>query len=112
MATARISPRSPTAGFLAWPAASSLVFLLSAASLLGGVWGILAPGIDDSARIGERFAAVGILHLYQVALLAVGWLLCRWRGGNPDAIGIAVLVACFAIGSGGGPPSPSWRAWS
>ena len=102
MATARISPRSPTAGFLAWPAASSLVFLLSAASLLGGVWGILAPGIDDSARIGERFAAVGILHLYQVALLAVGWLLCRWRGGNPDAIGIAVLVACFAIGSAAG----------
>lgn len=85
--------------FLAWPAASSMVFLLSAACLLGGAWTVFsALGIDPD-QVGERLGMIGTVHLYELALVGVALLLCRFQRANPDAIGPVILGACFLVGS-------------
>ncbi len=85
--------------FLAWPAASSMVFLLSAACLLGGAWTVFsALGIDPD-QVRERLGMIGTVHLYELALVGVALLLCRFQRANPDAIGPVILGACFVVGS-------------
>lgn len=85
--------------FLAWPAASSLIFLLSAACLLGGAWTVFTSLGIDPERIHERLAMIGTVHLYELALVAVAVLLCRFQRANPDAIGPVILGSCFLVGS-------------
>jgi hypothetical protein len=87
-------------GFLALPAAASLTVLVSAACLLGGLWGVLAPTLGDAALVDGRFAAGGSISAYLAALFACVWLLLRWQRGNHDAIGPAVVAAAFLPGLG------------
>ena len=92
-------PLPGQSAFLAWPAASSMVFLLSAACLLGGAWTVFSNlGIDPDV-VHERLAMIGTVHLYELALVAVALLLCRFQRANPDAIGPVILGACFLVGS-------------
>ncbi len=92
-------PLPGQSAFLAWPAASSMVFLLSAACLLGGAWTVFsALGIDPD-QVHERLGMIGTVHLYELALVGVALLLCRFQRGNPDAIGPVILGACFLVGS-------------
>ena len=86
-------------GFLAWPAASSLTFLLSAACLLGGAWTVFASLGIDEGMLAERFGMVGAVHGYELALVVVAVVLCRFQRANPDAIGPVLLGACFLVGS-------------
>lgn len=85
--------------FLAWPAASSLIFLLSAACLLGGAWTVFSNLGIDPDQVRERLAMIGTVHLYELALIAVAMLLCRFQRANPDAIGPVLLGACFLVGA-------------
>jgi len=85
--------------FLAWPAASSLIFLLSAACLLGGAWTVFTSLGIDPEQLRERLALIGTVHLYELALVAVAVVLCRFQRANPDAIGPVILGACFLVGS-------------
>ena len=91
-------PPAPPRAFLDWPAAASAIFLLSAACLLAGAWLAFEPLLGISEYIGERFALVGTVQLYELTLLGAAVLLCRWQRGNPDAIGPAVLAAAFLVG--------------
>jgi hypothetical protein len=95
---ARPPPPAAPRAFLDWPAAASAVFLLSAACLLAGAWLAFAPLLGISELLGERFALVGTVQLYEATLLAAAVLLCRWQRGNADAIGPAVLAAAFLVG--------------
>jgi hypothetical protein len=92
-------PRPGQSTFLAWPAASSLIFLLSAACLLGGAWTVFETLGIDPDQIGERLAMVGTVHLYELALVGVALLLCRFQRANPDAIGPVLLGGCFLVGA-------------
>lgn len=85
--------------FLAWPAASSMVFLLSAACLLGGAWTVFAGLGIDPDQVRERLGMISTVHLYELALVGVALLLCRFQRANPDAIGPVILGACFVVGS-------------
>jgi hypothetical protein len=85
---------------VAWPGASSLITLLSAASLLGGAWGLLAPTIGDPGQVAGRLAVSGILGLYLGALIGVVWAMCRWQPANPDGIAASVVGAAFTIAAG------------
>lgn len=85
--------------FLAWPAASSLTFLLSAACLLGGAWTVFTSLGSDPEQIAERLGMIGTVHFYELALIAVALVLCRFQRANPDAIGPVILGACFLVGS-------------
>lgn len=93
-------PEDPWSEFLSWPGSTSLVTLLSAALLLAGLWGVLAPALADEAMAAPRWQVLGTLSAYLAALLAGVWAMCRARAGNPDAIASAVVGACFAVGFG------------
>lgn len=84
--------------FLAWPAGASLLYLLSAACLLGGAALVLAPGTGDEARAVERFTALGTVAVYVAALAGLAALVCRWKPGNGDAVALLVLLALFLPG--------------
>jgi len=88
------------AQFIALPGAASFLTLVSAACLLAGLYGVLAPALggDDGAGDGHaaRFAAMGVVALYLGSLLGVVGIMCRWQAGNPDAIG-ASLVGCVLV---------------
>ena len=87
-------------GFLSLPAVSSLTVLLSAACLLGGTWGLLAPTLGDATLVVGRFEASASIAFYLMALFGCSWLLLRWQRGNPDAIGPAVVGAALLPGLG------------
>lgn len=84
--------------FLAWPAGASLLYLLSAACLLGGAALVLAPGAGDEARAVERFTALGTVAAYVAAIAGLAALVCRWKPGNGDAVALLVLLALFLPG--------------
>jgi hypothetical protein len=98
----RLRPATPDplASFLAWPGSSSLATLLSAACLLGGLWGVLAPTIGDEATTSPRWSVVATLAAYLLCLVGAIGLMCRLRPGNPDAVAATVVGVPLTIGLG------------
>ena len=90
-------PTAPWSAFFAWPGGASLLYLVSAACLLGGAGLVLAPaaGLEDS--LNERLAMAGTVALYTGALLGVTTLVCRWQRDHEDAVGLSVLLAVFLV---------------
>ena len=86
--------------FLAWPSGGSLLYLISAACLLGGAGLALAPGGGHEERLVERLAMTGIVALYTSALLGVACLVCHWRRDHEDSIALSVLLALFLVAAG------------
>jgi len=84
--------------FLALPGAASFLTLVSAACLLAGLYGVIAPTIGDGDDPSARFAALGAIALYLGSLLAVIGTMCRWQPGNPDALGASVVGAALVVG--------------
>lgn len=74
--------------FLAWPAGASLLYLVSAALLLGGSAIVLAPGSADEGRIAERIALLTTVEIYVAAITGLAALVCRWKPGNGDAVAL------------------------
>lgn len=96
----RPAPPTPWQEFTAWPGATSLITLLSAALLLLGLYGVIEPSIGDPERVAPRWQVLGTLSAYLGALLAGLWAMCRARAGNPDAAASAVVGAALAVGYG------------
>jgi hypothetical protein len=92
-------PAAP-AGFLAWPGSTSLVLLGSAACLLGGLWGVLAPSLGIEDDVASRWQVLGVLSGYVGCLLAGVWAMCRALAGHPDAVAASVVGAALAVGFG------------
>lgn len=92
--------RAQPTGFLDWPATPSLATLLSAACLLAGAWGLVAPTIGDPEQGWARLAVVGVLSAYAAALLGVVWALCRLEHGNHDGIAASVVLVAGTVGIG------------
>jgi hypothetical protein len=93
-------PVTPWQEFTAWPGATSLITLLSAAMLLAGLYGVIEPSIGDAERTAPRWQVLGTLSAYLGALLSGLWAMCRARAGNPDAVASAVVGAALAVGFG------------
>jgi len=88
--------------FLSWPAGASLLYLASAAFLLGGSAIVLAPGSADEGRIAERIALLTTVDIYVTAITILAALVCRWKPGNGDAVALLVLMALFIPGMNAG----------
>ena len=88
--------------FLAWPAGASLLYLVSAAFLLGGAAIVLAPGSADEGRIPERVALLFTVEIYVAAIAGLAALVCRWKPGNGDAVALLVLMALLVPGMNAG----------
>ena len=93
---------SPLRLFLSWPAGASLLYLVSAACLLGGAALVLAPGSGDEGRILERITMLATVEVYVAAIAALAALVCYWKPGNGDAVALLVLMALFVPGMNAG----------
>ena len=91
-------PAPSLPAFLGLPSGASLMYLLSAACLLGGAAMVLSGPAADEDRVLERLGMIGTALIYQLAVLAVAVLVCRWKRGNDDAIALTVLLAALAGG--------------
>ena len=84
--------------FLSWPAGASLLYLLSAACLLGGAGLVLGPVVGDEAHLSERLTMLATVAVYVGCLGGLTLLVCRWQAGNHDAVALLVLLALFLPG--------------
>jgi hypothetical protein len=78
----------------------SLLYLLSALSLLVGLGWIVAPILAESYEPGELFPALGVLYVYELGLLGAALVVVLWGRVIDDAVSLLVLLAAF-LGIGG-----------
>ena len=81
----------------------SIYYLISAVCILAGVAQILAPVFEqiDAAPIHmvEKFYCLVALNVYELTLLGVALLILLWKNVTDDAVGLAMLIAAFMVGS-------------
>jgi|GEM_PF-4397659 len=81
-------------------AGPSVLYLGSAACVLYGMNQVLTGnGVGDAISIAERFAGVGAIHVYQLALFLIAMLLVCWRRVLDDAVSLTLLVGAFLVGA-------------
>jgi len=78
----------------------SVLYCLSALSLVYGVAQIIGPPLAKSGALGDILPCVAVLNAYELALLAVLVLIVVWRNVTDDAISLVILVALFLVASG------------
>lgn len=78
----------------------SLLYCLSALSILYGITRILGPLLVESASLREALPCVGALNLYELALLGALAFIVVCRRVTDDAISLMVLIPLFLVGSG------------
>lgn len=77
-----------------------MVYLVSAACLLGSAAAILVPAMRDDGGLPERVAAVGAVVGYLGCLLGVVVVVLGWMRAHPDAVGPVLLSAALIAGAG------------
>lgn len=78
----------------------SILYCLSAMSLIYGIATLLGPILGRPAALHEAFPCIGALNVYEVALLGALLFLVVKEGVTDDAISLVVLVALFLVGTG------------
>ena len=100
------SPRRPVTDFnqrwqkLLHSTGGSLFYCLSAASILYGIARIIGPVLATSNLLPKTLPCIGVLNLYEIALLGVLILIVVWRNVRDDAVSLTVLVSVFISASG------------
>ena len=100
-------PRVPVAprarrtgpGFFALRGAS-IVYCLSAASIIYGLAQLIAPVLATTEQLGRTLPCLGALHVYELAVLGVLALIVVRRNVTEDAPFLVVLVGLFLAASG------------
>ncbi len=78
----------------------SILYCLSALSIVYGITQIIGPPLAKSGALGDILPCVAVLNAYELALLAVLVLIVVWRNVTDDAISLVILVALFLVASG------------
>lgn len=78
----------------------SILYCLSALSILYGIAQIITPLLAKSNVLRETLPCVLSLNIYELALLGVLLLIVLWRDVTDDAISLVILAALFLIASG------------
>jgi hypothetical protein len=91
--------RGTLTGFLSLTG-GSILYCLSALSIIYGIIQIIGPTLAKSNVLGEILPCVLVLNVYELALLGVLVLIVVWRNVTDDAISLVVLVGLFLIASG------------
>jgi len=79
---------------------ASILYSLSALSILYGMARLIGPVLAQSGALSETLPCIGALNLYELALLGVLLLVVLWRNVTDDAVSLAILIALFLIASG------------
>ena len=78
----------------------SVVYCLSALSIIYGIGQIVGPELADSYDAKQTMPAVGVLNLYELCLLGALIFIVVWRKVTDDAISLVLLMALFLVGTG------------
>ncbi|NLX07565.1 MAG: hypothetical protein GXY33_20690 [Phycisphaerae bacterium] len=78
----------------------SILYCLSAMFLLYGFFALLGPILARSHALAETLPCIGVLNVYELALLGVLLLIVLWKNVTDDAISLVVLIALFLIANG------------
>ncbi len=78
----------------------SLLFALSALSILFGLYRIIGPVMSQSGALDETLPCLGALHGYELALLGVLLAIVLLRGILRDGVTLAVLIGVFLMANG------------
>ncbi len=78
----------------------SILYCLSALSIIYGVAKIMGPHLVDPEALNEALPCLGVLNLYELALLGTLLFIVVLRRVNDDAISLVVMIPLFLIGGG------------
>ncbi|MHC4927132.1 MAG: hypothetical protein ACYTER_07340 [Planctomycetota bacterium] len=78
----------------------SILYCLSAASIVYGIGQIIGPTLAESILLTKTLPCLLAINLYEIALLAVLVIIVRFRNVTDDAISLLVLIALFLVTSG------------
>ena len=78
----------------------SVVYCLSALSIIYGIGQIVGPGLAESYDARQTMPAVGVLNLYELCLLGALVFIVVWRKVTDDAVSLVLLIALFLVGTG------------
>lgn len=77
----------------------SLFYSLSALSIIWGLSEVIGP-IFKTNRLWEKVLCIGVLNLYELALLGMLLLLTVWKKVHDDAVVLVVISALFYVSGG------------
>ena len=77
----------------------SLFYSLSALSIIWGLSEVVGP-IFSTNRLWEKVVCIGVLNLYELALLGMLLLLTVWKKVQDDAVVLVVISALFYVSGG------------
>ncbi len=78
----------------------SILYCLSALCIIYGIVRIVGPILARSDVLNQTLPCLGVLNLYELALLGAILLLVLWKNVTDDAVFLVVLIALFLIASG------------
>ena len=78
----------------------SILYVLSAASIVYGLGQIIRPTLAKSILLSQTLPCLLAINLYELALLAVLVVIVRFRNVTDDAISLLVLIGLFLVTSG------------
>jgi hypothetical protein len=78
----------------------SILYCLSAMSILYGIVKIMTPVLAKSNAFGDVLPCILALNVYELALLGVLVTIVLWKHVTDDAISLVVLIGLFLIASG------------
>ncbi len=90
---------SASSRLVAWLRSGSTFYLLSAALIMGGLFRIIPPLYETPDQSMEKFACLGVLNLYELALLSAALLIVLIRQVYDDAVALTVLISLFLVAS-------------
>ena len=78
----------------------SILYCLSAASIIYGIGQIIGPSLAKSILLSQTLPCLFAINLYEIALLAVLVIIVRFRNVTDDAVSLLILIALFLVTSG------------
>lgn len=81
-------------------AGGSVLYCLSAMSIIYGITQIMGPTLLRSGALSETLPCIAALNLYELALLGALAFIVLWHHVTDDAISLVILIPLFMVGSG------------
>jgi hypothetical protein len=79
---------------------SSILYSLSALSILWGLSEIIEPVFHNPGRLTEKILCISYLHFYELAIFGLILMLILWKKVKNDAMTLMIISAFFYIAGG------------
>lgn len=89
----------------------SLLYCLSALSIIYGIAKLLGPMLTESRTFGDAIPCLTALNVYEVALAGIVLFIVLWGRVTDDAVSLVILSALFLTGTGLALTTVSTNGW-